>query len=88
MKKLSRFPKVVDRDSARAFLTWCAKHIGGGFHPDTRFTDYAMNKIGRCMFTKDLAYKLQIELNVTFAILGDKIYDVAMEEYNKAHGEF
>lgn len=88
MKKLPQFPKVVDKESARAFLTWCAKHIGGGFHPDTRFTDYVVNKTNKATFTKDLAYRLQTELNITFAILGDSVYDVAMEEYKRAHGDF
>lgn len=82
-----KIPKVVDKKSARIFLRWAIKTVGMGFHPDTGFDDYVVCKTGERTFSKEDAYRCDIELNAAFLILDGNTYAVALAEMKKIQGE-
>lgn len=59
-KKIMREPpSVCDVLSAKAFIRWCVREIGPGYHPDTPFMDYRTECGERC-FSDDEARHLDL----------------------------
>lgn len=79
---ISTAPAVTDAASAVAFVRWCCRSIGPGFHPDTPFTDYVEGGDGSPTFADADAASLQARMNAAFGLLDDPSA-VALDEFER-----
>lgn len=67
---ISSAPAVTDAATAEAFVRWCCRIIGGGFHPDTPFSDY-QEVDGSPTFDPADEVTLQAHMDAAFGLLDD-----------------
>ena len=79
---ISSAPAVTDAASAEAFVRWCCRSIGRGFHPDTPFSDYVEGGDGSPTFGEADAATLQASMDAAFGLLADPS-TVALDEFAK-----
>ncbi len=72
----------MQRKDAESFIRACVQLIGMGFHPDTPFLNYT-KRDGSPIFSEETAAKYQQNLEEAFAILGDGVYEVGLDEMHK-----
>jgi GMP synthase-like glutamine amidotransferase len=63
-------------ERAKLFIEQVARRIGVGFHPDTHAADY-VDANGQYLFDEATAAALNEAMKRAFAILGERIYEVA-----------
>lgn len=78
---IEKMPVVRDTESAEAFIRWCCREIGIGFHPDTRFKNY-VEASGAATFDDASASRLEREISWAFNFLDDP-YKVALDELKR-----
>jgi hypothetical protein len=76
---LSEMPQVTDAATAEAFIRWCCRVIGFGFHPDTPFGDYE-EVDGTRTFTDEDAARLDAQMEAAFKFVPDP-YRIGLEEF-------
>lgn len=81
---VSSAPSVTDAAAAEAFVRWCCRAIGRGFHPDTPFADYVEGGDGSPTFGDADAATLQDRMDAAFGLLDDPSA-VALDEFEKAN---
>ncbi len=74
--------EISDLSSAEAFIRWCVREIGFGYHPDTRGADYE-NRDGTPSFTPEEAKTLDNLHEKAFRLLVDP-YAVALDEVKRS----
>lgn len=79
---ISSAPAVTDSVSAEAFVCWCCRSIGPGFHPDTLFTDYVEGGDGSPTFGEADAAMLQARMDAAFGLLDDPS-SIALNEFER-----
>lgn len=70
------------RSDAAGYIRYLVQFIGRGFHPDTRAADY-VGRGGAPLFPGRLADHLQRSIDRAVRILGDTVYDIALDELHK-----
>lgn len=78
---ISAAPAVTDAASAEAFVRWCCRAIGGGFHPDTPFKDYVEGDSSPTFDEEDAA-TLQARMDAAFGLLEDPS-GIALDEFGQ-----
>jgi hypothetical protein len=68
----------MNRQQAIDYVKHCVDWIGPGFHPDTRFADY-VDGAGRKLFNDDQVAIADANIEECFAVLGDEVYDIALD---------
>ena len=86
MKTLN-IKKVNTVEDAKAFIQWSEINIGGGFHPDTPFADY-VKQDDSPTFTPDEVTMLQPLLDACFKLMGDNVYDYALDLFFTLNNDF
>lgn len=82
---MATFPTVTDAASAEAFVRWCGRSIGMGYHPDTRGEDYA-DADGEPTFDAADARLFDEQHAAAFALLGDRVYDIGLDQIRQEIG--
>lgn len=77
---ISSAPAATDAASSEAFIRWCCRAIGRGFHPDTPFSDYVEGGDGSPTFEEEDAATLQARMDAAFGLLADPSA-VALDEF-------
>lgn len=72
--------KVNDQASAIAFVQWCVRGLGLGYHPDTQFADYR-DSTGVPCFTAGEAKDLDRLQEATFLYCDP--YEIGFEEFRR-----
>jgi hypothetical protein len=80
-----RPPAVDDRGSAEAFIRWCVREIGPGYHPDTPAADYE-DRDGGPSFTPDEVALLDALHERAAGLLGGDPSGIALDEWETAFG--
>lgn len=68
------------KSQCEQFVRDCCRHIGAGFHPDSKMSDYVTGEPPRPLFTVREAMILQRSLDRCFRDLDD-VYEVAYAEF-------
>jgi hypothetical protein len=79
---MNRIPSVRDARSTRRFVRWCVARIGLAYHPDTPFGDYS-DSSGHPLFSPAEAEKLDQLSDSAFALCGDAVYRMGMQEFSR-----
>jgi hypothetical protein len=79
---ISSAPTVTDAASAEAFIRWCCRSIGPGFHPDTPFKDYVEAADRSPTFNEADAATLQARMDAAFGLLDDPS-SIALDEFER-----
>lgn len=79
---------ITNEKTARDFFRWLLYKQALNFHPDDSFENY-VDQNDQPIYTKATAKKLNKRMNEVFELMGERIYDMGMEEmelYNKRLG--
>jgi hypothetical protein len=79
MTTTQRMPTVTDAASAEAFVSWCVRTIGPGYHPDSRAADYEPPLPPKEARRYDEMHER------AFRLLAD-VYAIALDEWRKTYG--
>jgi hypothetical protein len=74
---------IRDEDGCRRFFQYLVEPLGLIWHPDTRFKDYVVLDTGGPVFTPIAAAVLDHAMAKCFELLGERVYDVGLEETHK-----
>ena len=72
---------VTNEAEAKQVISYLMSVLGGGFHPDTPIADYVNIHTDKQTFTEAEISLLQPLLDQCFGVMGDDVYNYAMEVY-------